>query len=338
MQATIDDIGIAHPIGKNVEIKIAMTRVRSKTLVLMLAACMLSQYSVGHGQVSHGYVKLVQQHSVRSKDDAKSALQSDLASAKVITEALRSSDPQVRREALGELKSLADRDPRVIQPNLKSHWLEELLIDARFDDIEELAIAGIASSPDNAQGCAAMQESRVRAFLAAGKYEKALAASKSFYNVCPLEESNVAMSLVAEALRHSRGQTNPSIAVRFKIQQSEGIAIPTDNMLASPPLNLDSKDIVLNSIVVDDQRLANVTWAHARDSGFWGKAAYGNLLLLIDRPEQARIAFEKALGRANDEELVIGIKNVARAIRAQDGAVGRANAYILRLRSLGGEL
>jgi hypothetical protein len=58
----------------------------------------------------------------------------------------------------------------------------------------------------------------------------------------------------------------------------------------------------------------------------------GNLLLFVDRPAEARDAFERALKLANEAQRAAAIENVARAIRAEDGAVGRANAYILSLR------
>jgi hypothetical protein len=58
----------------------------------------------------------------------------------------------------------------------------------------------------------------------------------------------------------------------------------------------------------------------------------GNLLLLAGKPAEAKKVFDKAYTLASDKNLAAATESVARAIRAEDSAVGRANAWILSLR------
>jgi hypothetical protein len=55
----------------------------------------------------------------------------------------------------------------------------------------------------------------------------------------------------------------------------------------------------------------------------------GNRLLLADRPAEAKTLFEAAVKQANSDQLPGAVESVARAIRAQDGNIARANQYLI---------
>jgi hypothetical protein len=57
----------------------------------------------------------------------------------------------------------------------------------------------------------------------------------------------------------------------------------------------------------------------------------GDLLLLADRPKEARAAFEKAYTLASDKDLATASESIARCMRAEDGSIGRANAWVLSI-------
>ena len=59
----------------------------------------------------------------------------------------------------------------------------------------------------------------------------------------------------------------------------------------------------------------------------------GTLLLWANRTKEARQTFEQAYDLADEHQMKSAIENVARAIRADTGSIGQANAYILSLRA-----
>jgi hypothetical protein len=69
------------------------------------------------------------------------------------------------------------------------------------------------------------------------------------------------------------------------------------------------------------------------DASYLTLTALGNLLLPADRPAEARKAFEHAVDLADSKTITAAVANVARALRAEHGSIGPANAYILALRN-----
>jgi hypothetical protein len=59
---------------------------------------------------------------------------------------------------------------------------------------------------------------------------------------------------------------------------------------------------------------------------------WGNLLLLSDKPKEANKAFEAAYRISPEKQLAAATEALARAMRAEDGNVERANAWVLSLR------
>ncbi len=64
------------------------------------------------------------------------------------------------------------------------------------------------------------------------------------------------------------------------------------------------------------------------DDDFDSQMRRGNLLLLMDRPKEAKAAFERAAMLAADKQASTAAEGVARSIKAEDGTIGRANAYV----------
>jgi hypothetical protein len=63
------------------------------------------------------------------------------------------------------------------------------------------------------------------------------------------------------------------------------------------------------------------------------RVLFNRLLLLAGHANQARGLFDRAEAIAPDNKGAQAIENVARAIRAESGCVGPANAYILQMRN-----
>jgi predicted RNA polymerase sigma factor len=64
---------------------------------------------------------------------------------------------------------------------------------------------------------------------------------------------------------------------------------------------------------------------------FISLTARGNLLLICGRTDEARSVFERAYALAPDAQLPAATESIARCMKAQDGSIGHANAWILSL-------
>ena len=53
----------------------------------------------------------------------------------------------------------------------------------------------------------------------------------------------------------------------------------------------------------------------------------GNLLLLAEQAKEAQPVFERACAVAGEKDLAAATESIARRMRAEDGAIGRANAW-----------
>lgn len=149
-----------------------------------------------------------------------------------------------------------------------------------------------------------------------------LAAAKGYYNLVNLKDTKVAIELLATVISN----TNAPAAEQFRKQQLSSI-------VAS-----DQLENVLESIVVDSAPFDGVI-ERLRDKfdSIDSQIGCGNVLLLADQPEEAQECFELALhlatkGKGGKGRLVReSLSGIARSIRAQDGSVQRADAYILSL-------
>jgi tetratricopeptide (TPR) repeat protein len=239
-------------------------------------------------------------------------------------------------QAIKMLDGLSAANERDVRRYLRPKWLKPLIALKRYDEIETLASTELQNLANDSACCSAMQCCRVEALLAAGKYEEALVAAKAYYNVATLAETERAINLFAEALAHTRGKDDPEIVRRFKQQQIDDAEAPTTAPATTVPAGESttlSSDSILNSIALDpapyEQRIAAYQHTRQNHNALW---AQGNLLLVSGKPAEARQCFEKAFDVAPPDKWPAAIENIARAIRAEDGSVGRANAYILALR------
>ena len=206
-------------------------------------------------------------------------------------------------------------------------WSDKLLTLKRYDDVELIALTILITQADQST-IAAVQKLRMRAFHAAGKEEQALGVAKSYYNACGFKETSDAVALVVTALAHARdGDT----VRRFRAQQAAGAA--TQPAAGGPDLGPS----VLASIKVDAEPFKAAI--DAIDA--WElKETYekATLLLLADRAKEARELMQKAYDMATTPgDLNTTTEGVARAMRAEDGSVARANQWLTSLRDKGGD-
>ncbi|HEX4052632.1 MAG TPA: M14 family zinc carboxypeptidase [Tepidisphaeraceae bacterium] len=249
---------------------------------------------------------------------------------------LRSGDAGNLKRAVSRLKRLVSSQPKVFAEVLPK--LLQPLLDAKLY-AETIAFArnAIEIRPQTPQFVAEEQRAIVESLMAQGLYDQALAAAKSYYNVATLKDTAAAIDLVADVLNKSRGGRDPTIGLRFKTEQaSTGPQSPLPAAgSVDPALQADvpsSTNPSLDAITVDDSAYEPAiarTFTHAEES-YGSLIGRGNLLLLADRPVEARQCFTSACRFTDGEtgKLRNALEGIARAVRAQSGGITEANALI----------
>lgn len=261
-------------------------------------------------------------------EDVKPAKPDPAALARQISAQMASGDQAARAEAAASMHKLVALAPVFAAGQFRGSWLP-LLTEARmYQDIDELAVECMTSLPLDAGSFEMLQQTRVRAFLQAKKPDRALAAARGLFNVASMATTNNALLLLAECLNAAHAG-DLRIAERFKAQQVAGAALATT---AADTQNA-SADSILLAIKTEGEaepfeRAAKKIFAEDYPS----LCVKGNLFLLANQPAEARLVFERAYAVALDPMLPQASENLARCMKAQDGSIGRANAWIISLR------
>jgi len=182
----------------------------------------------------------------------------------------------------------------------------------------------IEAMPGDAGIVADLQAYRARAFLYEGGKEKALFSAKGMYNVCPMDRMDEATSLVVECLHDARAH-GEDVGERFKAEQVRDADL--QNVTNTAP----RKSTVLQSIHIDRKQLPQ-TYDRALEriagDDFKSLMGRGNLYLLADRISDARNCFQRAYQIADEKNLAQATEGLARVMKAEDGATGRAAAWL----------
>lgn len=241
--------------------------------------------------------------------------------AAVLDALVKSGEPEKIAKAIEGIHILLQRDGYYAARMVRGRWGEPLLKQGRFAEALDIAAASVLAAASDANVVEDAQTLKVRALLGLGKSEQALAEAKSLYNVSTMKGTTKAIVLVCDCLKAARPDGG-ALAQKFKIEQLE---IPEASDPAAKPRT------VLAGIKVDDAQYADALDRQTGDS-FNGLQEWGNLLLLSDKPEDARKIFEAAYKIATDKQLPTATECLARTMRAQDGSVARANAWVISLR------
>jgi hypothetical protein len=234
---------------------------------------------------------------------------------------LASTDDAEKHEAIRRIRQLVADDPAAMAGVLQRTLLRPMIAARLYDEAADLALQGILAAPSSTSTVEALLTHRVRALLAAGKASEALAEAKSLFNVSTMAGTGQAILLVGEALRAAYPD-DPDLARRFRAEQVTGASAMQKDRVESAVL----KDIQVNP------RYAAAVPPHAPEE-YNALVARGNLLLLADRPDAAQVDFEVAYELADARALVPATENLARVIKATDGTINGANAFVRSLRT-----
>ena len=86
---------------------------------------------------------------------------------------------------------------------------------------------------------------------------------------------------------------------------------------------------MLSGIKVEAAAYLTRAWGRLGQS-YYDLMGRGDLLLLADRPREAIKYFREVAAMANNQrDFLFDESNVCRAMKAEDGTIGRANAHLL---------
>ena len=201
-------------------------------------------------------------------------------------------------------------------------WLPSLLAQHDYQAVANLAMLEIVHNPGLTDIVDAVLACRVKALLAMGKKHAALRNAKSLFNICTLADTRSALLLVRQgvaAVYHA----HPRIIHALIAEQMTGAQVPADE---HEPI---TRCGVLAAVTVKArpylQKLHSL-----RGTGNGTLLEKGNLLLLADQPRKAIKYFREMEALAgNAKDFLNDENNICRAIKAEDGTIGRANAHLL---------
>jgi hypothetical protein len=218
-----------------------------------------------------------------------------------------------------------------------TRWVEPLLKSGQYDEVVQWSKVVSVIVPDEPLDMPSMESvlrCRALALLRAGKPAEALVAAKTGYNFNRIAKTPAAVELIIQCLA-ADPQTS-SLIPKFRMEQSAGASVRS---LLEPW----TASTVLKSIKVDAEPYEKIVReidskaASLRNMDYYRSLIQrGNRLLMADQGARARKYFDEAYEICrgghprwfDDRQLSSAVESVARALRAEDGAVGRAKAFL----------
>jgi hypothetical protein len=244
----------------------------------------------------------------------------DESKARSLSKKLAGQDQAEVDKALGEIHAALESTPEQAGEWCRKYWLPSLASASRFDLADRLAIDAILAAPWQTAAVESFQETRVQSMLRTNRAAEALSAARSLFNVASLRGTEHTLSLVAQCLKAAHGRDAETLR-RFRKEQLAGATTrptsqpaATSAMMKQIPIDPSLYAAAISKLTGDDEN---------------ARQGMGNLLLLAGRCDEAKETFEAMQRISAIRDRIAIAENVARAIKAMDGTIGRANAYML---------
>lgn len=203
----------------------------------------------------------------------------------------------------------------IVPTNLWRTWLPMLMMYQRYQDVADLSQLAVVERPTT-DVVSTLLVFRVKALIAMHKTAEALAAAKSFFNACALKDTGNALDLIEQCFGGTQS------AIQFRAEQQ--LASSTDASSSEAPVDAS----FVKSISIDPQPYDKAVASWSRKD----RASYANVLLVAGRCAEAEAVFRDLFQNATSQaQLTVAIEGIARSLRAEDGNVKRADAWILAL-------
>jgi hypothetical protein len=247
----------------------------------------------------------------------------------LMMEQQRAAAAKQAEDLVPELRALMKTNPRqTIDRLLNKGDMQKLLQAGRYDDVEELAVAAIIAAARDTWQVEQLQRIRVNAFFGAQKIKEALSASRALFNVAGMGSVQYDIGHIALFMSPAY-KYDQTIVHRFRLQQlAAAHTDPQQRKIRMADLGED----VMASIPVDPAPFAQAIKDQQNATDYDTLYSVGNLLLLSGRITEAREVFEKVYQMAPPGELKYATEAIAKVIKAEDAAIGRANAFLTEVR------
>ena len=246
-----------------------------------------------------------------------------LAWAKSLVPQLAGAGAAARNVALSQITGELRTEPYPTAPLIYQYWLPPLLDHGHYRAVVDLTMRGILAAPAYTFAIDRLLVFRIQALAALHKDATALRDAKSLFDVCRMQDTGTALLILDQRLDVVY-HNHPNIVRRFLLEERLGAKMPLDGR---GPIERSS---VLASIEVHaSPYLARLKSIHGTGSS--ALMEKGDLWLLADRPAKALQCFQSMEAYAKtSKQLLLLERFICRAIRAEDGTIGRANAHLLR--------
>ena len=246
-----------------------------------------------------------------------------LAWARSLVPQLAGAGAAARNAALSQIAGQLRTEPYPTTPLIYQYWLPPLMDHGHYRAVVKLAMRGILAAPAYTFAIDRLLVFRIQALAAMHKDAAALRNAKSLFNVCRMQDTGTALLILDQRLDVTY-HNHPNIVRQFVLEERRGAKMPLDDR--EP---IDRSGVLASIQVHAGPYLARLKSIHGTGSS--ALMEKGDLLLLADRPAKALRCFQAMEVYAkNSSQLLLLERFICRAIRAEDGTIGRANAHLLQ--------
>jgi len=268
-------------------------------------------------------------------------------SADPIARQIDSKDPAQIQQAVTTIfhqlqsANVDDRATAILGLAEKGRWLAKIRDTQHYEEVVSLAQAATLAVSSDVRLVEYVQYYRARALLALGRPQEALAVAKGLFNVARMKNVADDLAFIVDCLKVAY-PCNDAIIEQFRQEQVAGSVLT--NQLSTLNGTTDYSSIaglrssVLDGIIVDGSaytaavyQAQSVIQQCIASTNYNSVVALGNLLLLSDRGTDAYPIFELAYGLAGSNHVAGATESIARCMKAEDGTIGRANAWLLSI-------
>jgi hypothetical protein len=250
---------------------------------------------------------------------------------RAITAQLSSKSPEQVNAGVQAIREMLQQQPSRAASGFRS-WGQQLLEAKRYGELDELTEAMMLAGPADTWVLESMLQLRIRAALNSGRPQQAAKYAKQLYNVCQMSNTSTAMALLAECLN-----TPPDAANARRNQfRDEQLAGATTQPYEKEPAAIyatkaATASATLAGIAVDREKYLEKARTFTSEE-YGSLLARVNLFLMADRPAEALVCAERAYSMAPEGSLQQASDTMARCMKAADGTIGRANAWLISIR------
>jgi hypothetical protein len=236
--------------------------------------------------------------------------------------------PAAHEIAVREITTAFDQDGVGSAYRLRDLWAKPLWESKDYARVEQFSVRAIRAAPWDTGLLEHLCVLRARGMMAQHNDAGGIGCSKQLYDIASMPGTGAAMLVVERALHDAGGDWKGRMET-FKREQMAGAVERHDrgaNALLSGPIAADTSPFMQG--LHGDAGPFESALGPLLSEDFTTLTGRGNLLLLCGRPGEALGIFGRAYAVAADNQVPLATENIARALKAEDGAIGRANSWL----------